>query len=89
MVYIPSARRTRIQNRITAKEAALAAAEDALTAAMVEVESYTLNTGEGSQTTKHRKIEDLEKTIRVLESQIDRLYRQLNGTGLINMNLRR
>jgi len=89
VVYIPSARRTRIQNRITAKEAALAAAEDALTAAMVEVESYTLNTGEGSQTTKHRKIEDLEKTIRVLESQIDRLYRQLNGTGLINMNLRR
>jgi len=89
MVYINSTRNARIRARIETKESQLTAAETALENAMTEIESYSLNTGEGTQTTKHRKIEDLLEAIRILESEIDKLYRKLNGTGLINMNLRR
>lgn len=52
-------------------------------------ESYKFDSGEGSQQVKRVKLSDLKEQIDSLESQIDRLYRRLECSGLVNFNLRR
>jgi len=54
-----------------------------------EVEEYKFNSGEGSQQTKRRSPKQIREEIEALESSLDRLYAQLSGAGLVNMNLRR
>lgn len=52
-------------------------------------ESYTFDSGEGRQTTKRRKPAEIKDQIDLLESQADRIYKKLNGTGVVNFNMRR
>ncbi len=54
-----------------------------------EIESYMLDTGDGEQKTKYRSLDEILDQIQRLESIRDRLTRRLNGTGIVNMNLRR
>lgn len=83
--------RDRIIERITAKEIQLAAANAAYDLAIgsSDVESYSLDTKEGKQATTLRSPTVLQKIIQQLENEIDRLYRKLDGGGIVNMNLRR
>ena len=91
MSYLPSATVARINAQIATKEAQLAAANAAYTASLEssDTESYTLDTKEGKQSTTLRSPTVIKKQINELESDLDRLYRRLNGSGLVNMNLRR
>lgn len=57
-----------------------------------DIAKYRLDTGSGSggeQETTLRSPAVLLQQIDTLEKQIDRLYRQLEGGGVVNMNLRR
>lgn len=91
MAYLTSTLRARLQSQITAKEAQLAALNASYTAALenVEVSGYKLETGEGAQSASRRKPEEIYRSIRSLEADLDRLYRRLEGTGVVNFNLRR
>ena len=54
-----------------------------------DVLNYKFDSGEGSQSTVFRSVSEVSRTIRQLESQIDRLYRELLGHTIVNVNLRR
>jgi len=53
------------------------------------VEQYKFQTAEAMQQTKYRDIKEVQDMIDRLEAQIERIKRQLNGTGLNNIVLRR
>ena len=53
------------------------------------VESYTLDTGQGRQTTKHRNFMEIQKQISYLESRRAWLFNRLKGVGLLNINVSR
>lgn len=91
MSCISSTERARIVAQITTKEAQLAALNTAYTAALTasEIKSYKFDTGEGSQSTTRRDPAELYSQIRQIEMQLDRLYRRLNGGGIVNLNMRR
>ena len=85
---ITSARKARIQARITAKETYLTALYS-LQENFDDVLKYKFDSGEGSQATDFRSLSEADMAIRRTESQIDRLYRLLTQTAIINVNLRR
>ncbi len=85
---ITSARKTRIEARIKAKETYLDSLY-ALQADFDSVESYRFDSGEGSQQTKFRSLSEVDMAIRRIESTIERLYRLLTGTAIISVTLRR
>lgn len=85
---ITSARKTRLENRITKWEAYLAKLET-MYADIDDVSSYTFNSGEATQSTRFRDIGELTREMQRVEAIIERLYRILQGVGVANMNLRR
>jgi len=85
---ITQARKTRLENRITKKEAYLTSLYT-LQENFDEVLNYKFDSGEGSQSTVFRSVSEVSRTIRQLESQIDRLNRELLGHTIVNVNLRR
>ena len=85
---ITQARKTRLQDRITKKETYLASLYS-LQENFDSVESYRFDSGEGSQQTKFRSLSEVTREIQKLETQIDRLYRELQGHNIVNVNLRR
>jgi len=91
MSYLPPAIRSQIIAKINAKEAQLAIAQAAFEKALdsSDVESYQFDSKEGKQATTLRSPSVLSKLINDLEAQLERLYRRLNGTGLVSLNLRR
>lgn len=91
MSTLSSTERTRIQQQITLKESQLAAANTSYLSALqnAEAQSYKFDSGEGQQSVTRRRPSDIAHEINRLESEISRLYRRLDGTGLCNMNLRR
>lgn len=91
MGYLSSARKARIKARIVTKEAQLTAARTAYDAALAsaDTESYKFDSREGRQETVLRSPSVIAREIDRLESEIDRLYRKLEGGGLVSLNLRR
>jgi phage shock protein A len=90
MAYLTSDLITRLQARIATKEAQLLVIEAAITEASIAAQSYRLTTGDGGSTsTEYRSLHELRNNARILEREIDAIYRKLNGTGIVNMNLRR
>jgi hypothetical protein len=89
MAFLTSSRKSRIQSRIATKESALTKAYEAYDAALVEVKEYRFDSGEGSQRAENRDLKEFTKAISILEREIEHLYGQLNGTGIVKMNLRR
>ncbi|MCK5504572.1 MAG: hypothetical protein KAJ10_05390 [Thermodesulfovibrionia bacterium] len=89
MSYITPTKKARVEARISAKEAQLAKLDTAYEAASTEIEEYRFDSGDGSQRSKYRSLEKIGKEIERLEREIERLYQTLNGTGIVNLNLRR
>lgn len=91
MSCLPSQIEARVRAQIAKLEPLLTLAYTAYTAALGEadVESYKFDSKEGSQQTSMRSPSVVLKQIDMLESQLSRLYRRLEGGGLVNMNLRR
>lgn len=90
MAYLLSDSITRIQARIVSKEASLAVLEDTLAKASERhVLSYRLGSGDGATSVENRSLHEIRNNIRILENEIDALYRKLNGSGVVNMQLRR
>lgn len=78
--------------QITLKQTQLTEANAVLSAALElggETQSYTFNSGEGQQSATKRPLNEIYDIIERLEAEIARIYRKLNGTGLVNLNLRR
>lgn len=90
MTCPPSSRRTRLTARLVKREASLVIVEttyDELLASGVEL--YRFDSTEGEQQTKRRKLQEVKDQIDSLTAEIDSIRRTLNGTGVVNMNLRR
>lgn len=85
---ITSARKIWIQERITLKKAYLTSLYN-LQENFDDVLNYKFDSGEGSQSTVYRSVSEVSRTIRQVESQIDRLNRELLGHSIINVTLRR
>jgi len=54
-----------------------------------QIESFSLNTGEGSQASKRWEAAKLQELSSVLERRRESIYQRLTGLGLLNMNVRR
>ena len=89
MAYVTSDRLTRLRARIAAKEAALSVLDDALTEAAIPVQSHRLANGEGATSSEYRSIHEIRNNIRILEKEIEHLYRKIDGTGVVNFKMRR
>ena len=85
MALLPD-RRQRIKRRIETLQAQLDAIDDAITNRLTEgggyVAGYNFSDGQGSQQMTYVRVSDLMEKQRYIESQIEMLYRKLNGTGL-------
>lgn len=81
----------RWQTTLATKEALLVLAYEAYNKALgsADTESYLFDSREGKQQTTLRSPSVIYNEIRHLESEIERLYRRLSGTGIVSMNLRR
>lgn len=88
MAFFTSSRQSSIRARITRKETSLTnlyVIYDSLN----EDKEHRFDSGEGSQRTQFRDIDKVGEEIRKTEKELDALYRKLNGTGVVNINLRR
>ena len=86
-------RRDRIKKRIEILEIQLEHLEDALTnnvsAGGGHVKEYSFNSGEGTQRTVYRRIDEVMDARDRVESQLERLYRIIGGRGIVSINVRR
>jgi hypothetical protein len=89
MTCLSSTRRTELLERLEKKRAQLVIIDAALDAGIEGPDAYKFDTNEGSQWLKNRSLKELNELSDTLEAQIDQITRKLNGTGLVNMNLRR
>ena len=91
MATLSSPIRARLTATLAVKEQQLTLVQAAYTKALEsgDTESYKFDSREGKQETVLRSPSVLSKEIRILEAEINRLYNRLDGTGLVNMNLRR
>jgi len=90
MPCLTSTRRAALIIRLAKREASLVIAEATYDELLANpVESYRFDSTEGEQQTKRRKVADAKQQVDELESEIDSIRRRLNGTGVVNMNLRR
>jgi len=90
MACITPARRTQLLTKISRLESQLETLYTAYeTMISSGVSSYKFDSGEGSQSTNYRSLKEVSNEIERIESQIEKAYKQLNGGGIVNMNLRR
>lgn len=89
MSCLTSANRTKLTARKAIYETKLTAAYAALDGVTTDIESYRLDSGEGSQQAKRRKSDEITKLIRHLEAVLDSIDRRLCGTGVTTLVLRR
>lgn len=91
MSSLSSSLQSRLATTLAIKESQLALAQEAYAKALgsADTESYLFDSREGKQQTTLRSPSVISKEIRQLETDIERLYRRLSGTGIVNMNLRR
>jgi hypothetical protein len=87
---LTTARAARIQARIDAYEAHLAALEDTfLTLSGRILKEYRVDTAEGMERGETQEVTDLLEAIFSIESRIESLYAKLGGRGVTNVVLRR
>ena len=91
MSCLSSRIRARIQASIVKLEAQLVLANAAYDLALgsADVQAYEFDSKEGRQETTLRSPSVIAKEIDRIEAKLDRLYRRLEGGGIVNMNLRR
>lgn len=88
---LPAWKVARIKAQIVTKEELLDKANALLLTLLSNPnQSYRFEDGAGgAQQANTRKIEDAKNIIDGLEADINRLYSQLNGGGIVNLSLRR
>lgn len=90
MSIYSQARYARIKAQIVTKEAQLIKANETYESLLSnEVDDFKFDSGEGSQRSHRRNLNELKKQIDSLESQIENLYRRIQTSGLVNIVLRR
>lgn len=93
MTCITSAKRSELIAQRETKQKQLDAANDALEKILDpdrgHIQKYTLDTGEGRQSTTLSDPLKIQELIESLEQQIARIDKRLNGTGLVALNFRR
>ena len=90
MNCLSSSRRARIIALILKKEELLEKAYETYQSLLEsDVHSYRFDSNEGSQRVEQKKLKDLKDQIDSLESEIDNLYRKLECSGLVSINVRR
>jgi len=76
--------------RLAAKQAQLTATQAAILELIPQnIEEYKMDSGEMEQRVRRRKVKELQELQDNLESEIDSIYRRLNGGSLVSMNMRR
>lgn len=84
-------RRTMLENRLSTKEAQLvklyAQYDEAID--RTKYDSFTFDSGDARQAAKYRRPETIQKSISILEAQIDSLWMKLSGFGVVRIQLRR
>lgn len=92
MALLPD-RRARIIVRIEKLQIQLDAIDEAIASGLTQgggyVAGYNFSDGHGSQQVTYRRTSDLHKQQEMLEAQIERLYRKLDGTGIKSIEMRR
>ena len=87
--YIIS-RKSRLTTQLARVQTALAALYDQLIEqSATSVQSYTFDSGEGIQTTRRRKLSEIQDQIDRLQATESHLINELNNMGLVNLQLRR
>lgn len=90
MPCLNTSKRAAILARITKLKTQLVIANDTLDSGLsTDIREYRFDSGEGSQRVEYKTFKEMTAIVDWLESRIDYLTRKLNGTGLLNMNLRR
>lgn len=91
MTYIDPAIRAQLQAQYDTLQQQLAAANTAYTASLgnAEVQSYSLDTGEGKQSATRRKPAEIRIEITAIQREMAQLRQRLLGRGIVSMNLRR
>jgi hypothetical protein len=90
MAYLSTATRIRLLAQLATIETQIENANATLTSLTTqEIESYTLNTGEASQSAKRWDGMKIEGLIRRLEIRAEHIRQRLAGLGVVNMNTRR
>jgi len=89
MSCLSASRKQRLIDSINKYEEIKTAIEAALLSGSLEIESYTFDSGEARQVTKYKSFEEMQKAVEWCDSRIEWAYGKLNGTSLINLNLRR
>ena len=91
MACLSSSRRTNLIAQLENIDAAIVKAWAAYNAALEvnEVEEYRFDSAEASQKAKMRDPDMLFKQIEKLEKRRESIVAKINGTGVINLNLRR
>lgn len=82
-------KQTRIQARITTKEAQLETLETNYALASTELAGYKIDTGGNMQQVMYRKLDAMGREMRILESEINNLYSQLEGGNVKMIRKRR
>jgi len=88
-VAINSSERKYIIDQIATIDSQITALNAAYTASLTnsEVESYTLDTGQGRQSVRRRDPDKIFSQIRNLEIRRTNLIQKLNGSGVVNLRL--
>ena len=91
MAYLSSSQITALQTRKTRLEAQIEALQDQLDSAIssATVESYRMDTSEGSMRTDRRDPASLQKHLDIAYRMLDAIDRRLNNTSNVNLNVRR
>lgn len=90
MAYLSTATHTRLVAQLARIEAQIAAADAAMLKLVAgEIESFSLNTGEGTQSSKRWDAGNILTLISRLEQYAESIRQRLNGKGIVNMNVRR
>ena len=83
-------RRAEITAQIIAETSRLVLLEEAYGQSLSGgIKEYRFDSGEGSQRTERHSPKELSDLIESTERRIDFLNRKLNGTNIVNLNLRR
>lgn len=90
MGWIATETRTRLLAQLARLEAQIEAASDTMDSlAAQEIESYRLDTGEGSQQAKRWDATRLDSLIARLERRAEHIRQRLAGMGVTTLNVRR
>lgn len=90
MSALSTATKARLTAQLARLEAQIESANVALDSlATQEIESYTLNTGEGTQSAKRWDAMKLDALISRLEQRAEHTRQRLLGLGVIALNVRR